>query len=160
AEERRDVDEDRVEEEVELFRLLLEVGLVCRVVLELHLLHALRDAPHEARSLVPGEVEAALVADEIEQRLECRIAVVACAHATFASWSSASSVCTSPSSSRSTIACSTPWSARSANLAAVRELPCSRMRSAIRRCSATRSSSARSAVQSAISTRSACALRN
>src|SRR5256885_11604121 len=47
-------------------------------------LHALGDAPHQARPLVAREVEAALVAQELEQLLEVRIPFL-CRHATSSS---------------------------------------------------------------------------
>jgi hypothetical protein len=58
AEEARDVDQDGVEQRVELVRVQLQVVDVVAVVGDRHLAHPVRDAPHQARALVPGEVEA------------------------------------------------------------------------------------------------------
>jgi hypothetical protein len=72
AEERRDVDQDRVEELDELVRVRFEVAAVLGVVVQPESLHALRHAPHQARPLVALEVEAALALYEVEELLELR----------------------------------------------------------------------------------------
>src|SRR5262249_48830665 len=70
AKERGDVDEDRVEELHELLGMHLEVLDIALVVLDAHHLHAPLHASLEARPLVAGEVEAALLLEKLEQGLE------------------------------------------------------------------------------------------
>ncbi len=59
AEERRDVDEDGVEERGELLVMDLEVVEVLLERLDCPLLHPLHEAAHQARALVDSEIEAA-----------------------------------------------------------------------------------------------------
>ena len=72
AEERRDVDEDGVEERAELLLVDLEVVEVFLERLDAHLLHPLHEAAHQARSLVRSEIEAARLAEMIENLVEVR----------------------------------------------------------------------------------------
>ena len=76
AEEARDVDQDRVEEVRELLRVHLEEVVIFVVARDPDLVHPLLHAAHEARSLVAREVEPAVVADVVEQRLEAGIDVL------------------------------------------------------------------------------------
>src|SRR5262249_47684540 len=85
AEERRDVDEDRVEELDELDRVLLEEGAVLVVAGDVTHLESLVDATGEARLLVAGEVEAARVPDVPEQRVEVAGPLRVVAHDAFSS---------------------------------------------------------------------------
>src|SRR5206468_3066498 len=70
AEEGGDVDQDRVEQQPELVVVRLEMAAVGEMALDLQLLHALRHAPPERRSLVAGEIEAAGGLEVLEQLLE------------------------------------------------------------------------------------------
>ena len=73
AKEGGDVDQDGVEEVREFLGMHLEVVAVVAVVRHRQRLHAPLDAPHQARTLVAGEVEAALLLQELQQRLELRV---------------------------------------------------------------------------------------
>jgi hypothetical protein len=66
AEERRDVDEDRVEELDELVGVVFEALPVSRVVGHADRLHATLEAPRQARALVAREIEASVLLDEEE----------------------------------------------------------------------------------------------
>jgi hypothetical protein len=70
AEERRDVDEDRVEELRELVRVLFEAVAIGRVVGRADSLHATLETPRQARALVAREVEASVLPHEEEQVFE------------------------------------------------------------------------------------------
>src|SRR5919198_13774 len=70
AEEPGDVDADRVEQLAKLVRVDLEVVLVVREGLDADLLHALADAPFQARALVAREVEPTVELQELQQVVE------------------------------------------------------------------------------------------
>ncbi len=69
AEETGDIDKDSVEEEVELFGMMLQVVLVPVVGGNAHGLQAPVDPPDEARPLVGGDVEAAGLLQVLEKIL-------------------------------------------------------------------------------------------
>src|SRR5262249_17895294 len=69
AEEPGHVDQDRVEQEAEFLRAALQPVPVIYVVRRPGLMHPLADPPCQGRPLVPGEIEAAGVADESHQIL-------------------------------------------------------------------------------------------
>src|SRR5205085_10343728 len=73
AEERRDVDQDAVEELRKLLGMHFEVLRVALEVLDADELHAPLHTALEARALVAGEVEAALLAQELEQLFQFRV---------------------------------------------------------------------------------------
>ena len=100
AEELRDVDEQRVEQQLELVRVDLEVVEVGAEVLAADRLHAPPEAPLEARLLVAGEVEAARSLEELQQRRERAVG----AHVATASRSSSSGSRTPRNSSARRIA--------------------------------------------------------
>ena len=64
-----DVDEDVVEEQTELFRMILQVALVLLVGGSAHDLQAFLDSPDEARPLVGGKVEAARLLEVLKKLL-------------------------------------------------------------------------------------------
>src|SRR5262249_23299498 len=70
AEEARHVDEDGVEEDGELLGVDLEVVAVGLEAGDADGLHAAQHSPHQARALVAGEIEAALLLQEAQQVLE------------------------------------------------------------------------------------------
>jgi hypothetical protein len=76
-EEARHVDQHRVEQRRELLGMDLEEVLVLDVTADPDLRHAPLHAANEAGPLVPGEVEAAALPQEVQQRLEGRIGAVA-----------------------------------------------------------------------------------
>src|SRR4029077_16156978 len=65
-----DIDEDLVEEDRELFGMDLQIVLVRGKGAQAKLGAALADAPHDRVSLVPAVVEAAVLAQVLEQHLE------------------------------------------------------------------------------------------
>src|SRR5439155_9471677 len=73
AEEAGDVDQDRVEELGELLAVLAEVVAIRLPVGCADRLHPLLEPAHQRRAPVAGVVEAALVADVLEQLLELRV---------------------------------------------------------------------------------------
>src|SRR5205085_6809806 len=70
--EGRDIDQDRVEEDLKFFWVDLEVVDVVRVLLDIHRLHPLVDATLETRRLIAGEVEAAAALQVVDQGRETR----------------------------------------------------------------------------------------
>ncbi len=80
AEEGRHVDQDRVEEVRELVGVDLQVVDVVGVALHADHVHPLGDAAHQARPLVPREVEAAGAAEVLQQQLEVRFRLFRTAH--------------------------------------------------------------------------------
>ncbi len=70
AEERRDVDEDRVEQRRELVGVDLEPVAVLLVPGDAHVVHAPVHPPQQARPLVPREVETPGLLEVLEQALE------------------------------------------------------------------------------------------
>src|SRR5262249_26970301 len=74
AEERRDVDQDRVEELDVLVRVLLERRAIAPEAPDAERLQAPLDPPRQARALVAREVEAAARLDVLEQLLERLVA--------------------------------------------------------------------------------------
>src|SRR6516164_90466 len=73
AEEPGHVDEDRVEQQAEFLRAALQPVPVIDVIRRPGLMHPLADPPCQGRPLVPGEVEAAGVADESQQILKSAV---------------------------------------------------------------------------------------
>ncbi len=73
AQEARDVDEDRVEQRGVLAGLRRQTVLVVLEGVDAHDVHAVAHPPHEALPLVPGEVEAPLLLQVPQQRLELRV---------------------------------------------------------------------------------------
>ena len=69
-EEGRDVDQDGVEEQREFLRVRVEVVAVLAQTLDPRVRHPLADPPIEAGPLVAGEIEAAVVPDVLQQRLQ------------------------------------------------------------------------------------------
>src|SRR5262249_12512599 len=72
AVEARDVDQDRVEQESELFRVDLEIVDVVGEARDVDRLHPLENPAHQARALVGREVEPARALQVVEERLEFR----------------------------------------------------------------------------------------
>lgn len=75
-EEARDVDQDRVEEGGELLGLQRQHVLVLVERPDTDLVHAVAHAAYQARPLVAGEVEGAVVAEELQQPLETLVHLV------------------------------------------------------------------------------------
>src|SRR5262249_31121508 len=73
-EERRDVDQDCVEELDEFLGMDFKKIDVIAEVRDFHLLHALVDAAHEAGALVAGEIESARAPQVVEQVFKIAIA--------------------------------------------------------------------------------------
>src|SRR5205085_4710206 len=73
AEEGGDVDQQRVEQLDELLAVELKMVDVVVVALDPQRLHSLGDAALDARALVPREVKAAGLPDELEQAVERRV---------------------------------------------------------------------------------------
>src|SRR5262249_6810947 len=153
--ERRHVDEDGVEELAELVGVLLEVVDVVGVRTDSHGFHASLDAAHQARALVPREVEAAAALDVVQQGLEVLVAL-RLGHAAASSSGGPSAPSSDSRTRRIVAACRSASAARSTKKRDVLLALRSSARSARRRVSAPRSSSARMALQSAASSAAAC----
>src|SRR5262249_3739770 len=110
AEERGDVDEDRVEEVDELLGVLLQALEVGRISVDALRFHALGDPAREAGTLVTREVEAAVGSDELEEGFELAVLLCLLVHSVCTaagSCSGTSSGTTSSSARRMTTPCST-----------------------------------------------------
>src|SRR5947207_12914442 len=70
AEERGEVDENRIEENLKLFGMYLEVIDVVGILAHADGLHALLNAALEARWLIAGKVEAATALQIVDERTE------------------------------------------------------------------------------------------